>query len=473
MARIIKQLKDFRQGMTPFLSKDGGIARLEHFDTTLNTLRPFSGLASTTATGYNNISKFTKSADTIFALARQDHVSDKFMSILVWSGGNQTFSLHESAGSNGTYASVIIYYNGYFFGLWAGTHLWRITSGGVNLTYQARTYTNYADFLIHSKDGLLYIPTDNILSVFNGSSLTTGLTLPTYFVITSIAEQGDYIMIVGYDSKTNNSTAYLWDRDSSLATLTAKYDLGSERALHNATISGTPVIISIKTNTSNTDITEKESLIIRALSGDKFVVLNEYIFDDLGIGGKFIDNNGLYFTGAFQEYGGSSEFDPHCCVFKLDNNLKLSIAHNLAVNDTSGSALKLTGLLRDGDGFWIGGGTDGAWNTVNNYGTASIIEINPYEAQNLANNIDVVGITLTYEALPNGAEIKVYSRADSTLSWGTAIATFDENDSVKGSATCQDLSTAKTRQFRIESTGGATITGWQAMLEEKPDECYN
>lgn len=471
MAKLTKKITNFKQGMTPDLYSDG-LVRVEHFNTTTPQLRPRNSIVAGGTGGdftLSQISKFVRGyKDTTYVIYALGSDS-LYAAIGYWDASTKIWNGMQSFNAAGTAADFLFFYNAKLYGLWKGTNMWEMTTSSatytLNGTFKALNYTNYADPIIHSKDGLAYIPTDNILSSFNGTDLTTVLPLPTNFIITSIAEHGDYIMIVGYDSKTLNTTAFLWDRDSSLATLTEKYDLGVEKPVHNATLGGKHFIVSVRQNSDLSAMSDTYNLVIRMINGSNVEIINEFPYTFIQAEGKYVDNKNLYFNCWFQPIGQSTK---EWGTFQLDNMGRLVIALNLG---SDSSATGYYGLIRDGDGFWIGGKANGQWAMNTAYTTTSIVETTKYRADKLDKNLDLSGVIVTFEALPSGASVVLKTRADSETDW-TTLDTFDTDNSVKGSVTGEGVTTAKERQFRIESTGGAVITGFQADFEEVNDEVY-
>jgi hypothetical protein len=475
-----KQIKNWQQGMTPYINGDG-IFRLEHFDTTENKLRPYRSLADGSVDSRCKFVKFIKVGSDLYALANDGLVNSQLI-VMKWDANNYFWDIYQSINENGSYAEMLFYYNGHFYGLWKSAHLWRITSGVLDKDYQDRTYTYYADPIIHSKDGLVYLPTDNIINRLSsdGTTLIAVLTLPSTFVITSIAEQGDFINIVGYDSVTYRSTSFVWDRDSSLATVTSKYDLGQETVYHNVVLGGIPFFISQRSDSSNTNFLEKQTLVIKYISGDNIKIKSEFQFYALGIGGKYVDGNKIYFNIYFRI---SSTDSNHYATFCLDELGRLSIAQNISINDNAGTESQLPGIIRDGDGFWIGGRADGVWNSIMGtngdahiyFLTESILETTQYQSPNLTKSLDLIGITVAFDPLPTGASVVLKTRADAETDWTTLAvdSNFSTLNSIKGVFPNDGtVTTAKNRQFRVESLGGAVITDFQVDFDEVNDEAY-
>ncbi len=144
-------------------------------------------------------------------------------------------SNNASASGNGAFDLFINYEkensgNGYIYGSRDGTTIWRYdpsTPAFAN-SHRSITYTNISQGLVHSKDDILYIPYDNkIAKNDNGSWTDAALTLPTKFVINSICEFGNFLAIGAAPvANVGNSRVYLWNRDSTLATVTESIDWG-------------------------------------------------------------------------------------------------------------------------------------------------------------------------------------------------------------------------------------------------------
>jgi hypothetical protein len=477
MKQYTQKLTNFKQGMIPNLYGNG-LARLEHFNTITEQAQPFKTLsASTHASGSivtAALKAFTRTNDVIYAIGVDISTpANPYVHKWVtseWQGLG-------SFGAGGSASPVIWSYLGKIYGLKSGTHIWEMTTAlAFNGTFHVLSYTTFCDPVIHSKDGLCYVFTDNKVSVFNsaGSSVQLALTLPTNFVISSGDEWGDYLVIAGFDSTTGKSTVYVWDRDISLATLSQKFEMGSEKILHVANLNRSLFIVSLRADAGNSDWSEKPSLVIRYINGERIELKNEYRFESFAnnankSGGKFSLDNRLYFAGLAKFIGDTAAKN---YIFVLDEVGNLTVAQNASVN--SGTSL-ITGIFREGESFWLAGGSDGAWNTINTFATTSVIETTRYRSGDMTKSVDFLGAVVEFEPLPAGATVVLQSRADASTTWVT-LATFSVDDSVKGVITKQGCSTtpvvAKERQFRIESFGGAVITGYQIDMVEINDAAY-
>src|SRR3990167_3661273 len=142
--------------------------------------------------------------------------------------------------SGATSFDLFVYYQrtGYIYGAKAGTTIWAYAPGGGTFDEDGSgvsasiTYTQIGQGLVHPKDDVLYIPYANSTGAFiasnnDGTWNATALTLPKHLNPTSISAYGNYIAIACAPiSGVGNSVVYLWDRDSSLATLSESIDWG-------------------------------------------------------------------------------------------------------------------------------------------------------------------------------------------------------------------------------------------------------
>ena len=484
--RITHRINNFNVGMNPNIYGDG-ISRMEHFAVGTEQARPYRELIASDLTHgdvqIKNMKKFARGTNSvIYGLSDEVGGTNNARPLMSkWDDSNYRWNGFQAFNETASYAWLLFWYQGYLFGLWKGTHLWRMTTSGTLAgTHAARTYTYYSNAIVHSKDTYAYFGTDNILNRFDGTTISTGLTLPTNFRITSIAEQGEYINVVGFDTQTLKATSYLWDRDSSLSTTTDKYELQQEYPYLNGTLGGVHFIVTLQASRVNfsSNAFFKPRLMIRYLNGSYAKLKDEYLFSAISLfeGSQYIDGDKIYFPASVIFNGESAT---HYVIFQLDEKGQLTIVQNLGINDSSGTVSTLYDVLRDGDGFFVAGNVDGAWNTTTAFSTTSgqvpFLETCKYRSEDMTESLDFLGATVRFEALPSGASVVLKTRADEATAW-TTIATWDTDNATVGSINKQGctngISRSKDRQFRIESLGGAVITGFQADFDAIKTQNY-
>ena len=499
MGKILtRTISKLNQGIQPNLYEDG-FARIEHFDVVSGQARPHKGVSLSTTIGLSGAStatlaflKFESIAGTIYGVG-VDNSTPTQGAIYSWDATNE-WGTKQSFGLASVPNALFFQHKGTFYGLRNSRYIYSIVPGGAyddEITGGDLTsVSSFADGFVHSKDGVAYFATDNKIHklLATDSSYALALTLPnTNFVITSICEAGNFVNIVGYDSNTNISSSLLWDRDTSVTDLTQSYLLGAEVVYHNATLGGRTFFVQLRQDQDDTAFSEQPVLVIKYLNGDNPEIVLELPVNSFSItsgliGGKYIANDRLYFAARVRLLGESTATN-RC--FVLDKNGKLSIATNLGV-DTGTNLIR--GVYVQGQGFWFAGGSDGSWSNGSSgntsYTTTSIIETTKIRSDDLSKNVSFKGAIVTCEPLPSGGQVVVAARKNSSelnvtpsASWMT-LKTFTTDDDVKlglpalVANNALSMRNVKEFQLRVESTGGAVITGFQYAYEEVDAENY-
>ena len=345
-----------------------------------------------------------------------------------WNKGGNSSS---SAGS--TSFNLFVYYakTGYIYGARANTHIWRYDPSGVGAwvdTHQALTYTNIAQGIVHSKDYILYSPYDNkIAKNDNGSWTTTALTLPSHLYITSICEYGNYIAIgCAPLSGIGNSRVFIWDRDTSLATLSDTIDWGQEDLKVLEEVDGALIGISLSGN-NTTRFTNR--IIFRQLSISSAVQFMELFSGStttLPIA-KQRTTNRLFFmlSGTFN----GTTREGVWSVGRTSPTSPFSIVHERTPNnDTALTGGVLRGFFSIGDYMFISYVDNSVevmskTNDTEAYAVSGIREttINqgmPGEDTYRKKKLYAIGVN--YEAIPTSGEVKLELRVDNG-SWNTVL----------------------------------------------------
>lgn len=184
--------------------------------------------------------------------------------------------------------------------------------------------------LVHSKDDRFYLPFNNKIAVKNGSgAFTIGVTLPSNLIITGICEFGNYVAI-GCRPKyviNTNSIVYLWDRDTSLLTLSEKIDFGPEFLQELEEIDGWLVGLTTFANTSSETLTITPKLVIKYYpgSGNRALQYTEIPLTSgtVRIAGRQKINNRILFLISCELYG--IQTDALLAIAKTGNQLTVSI----------------------------------------------------------------------------------------------------------------------------------------------------
>lgn len=327
--------------------------------------------------------------------------------------------------------------------------------------------------IVHSKDDIMYVGYGyKIATNNNGSWTTTALTLPSRYSITALCEYGNYLAIGvrSNDEFQDVSRVFLWDRDSSVATLDESIDwgIGNLRLLEQ--YEGRLIGASYYSDgVFGGGATGSERLIIKTYDGSVPNTAIELVSDVAPTGGGIYgtrfqkSNDRLYFLATITIDGTA-----HRGLWSIG---RISPAEPLAItleylpnNDTAVTSL---------DGFYIAGSFifiayDGAGaisktDNASSYTATSIYESPKYDLDDASVNKKLVGVSVTHTSLASGASVVVKYKKDTDANW-TTLLTSDTDGEISDSAvniesTGVTLPEFKEIQFRLESTGGTEITG--------------
>jgi len=384
-------------------------------------------------------------------------------------------SINNNESSSGaTNFELFTYYQrtGLIYGARAGTHIWAFdpsSSASWADSHQALTYTTIREGLVHSKDDILYIPYDNkIAKNDNGSWTVAALTLPSHLRIESIEERGNYLAIacVSKSSQSIESIVYLWDRDSSLETLSESYFWGNEQLKLIGEVDGFLVGISLKGNITTS---LADTVIFKYLSptGPKEFARFEMGTTTLLSSMRRKANGRLYFE-LYGSFDGVQR-DGIWSISRTQNGL--AVTQEFTPNNTTALTNGqpkgfyfvndfLFQSYLDNSVYKVSKTDDQGTYTTSIYETT----INPQmsvEHRDLKKQL--LGVRVTFVSLPASDTVPVYYKVDGASAW-TLIGTASEDGTVSFEKTTDTNSsnfTAGTEyEFKIESTHGAIPTSF-------------
>ena len=351
------------------------------------------------------------------------------------------------------------------------------TDGGASFNF-----TNIAQGLVHSKDDILYIPYDNKIAKMTSDGVTqtwtnVAITIPSHFKINSICEYGNYLAIGASPlSSIGNSRIYLWDRDTSLTTLSENIDAGTGELKVLEEMDGYLIGISKKGSLSS-DI--KGRIIFRYLVGGRFRKYDELVADDSSatlLKSKQKIDNRVYFLISININGSIREG-----LWSFGRSLlqdSFTIVHERTPdNDT---ALTANGQVRTffkvGDYTFISFiNSSSAFEVSKTNNSANFTATGIWEK--LFNTVDssttkkLIGVTIMSEFLPAAGQVVLKYKKNQETSY-TTLFTNTTNDSISFSAVGSTVGEYKEITFRIESTGGAEIAGFHMHEEVVPRRKY-
>lgn len=343
------------------------------------------------------------------------------------------------------------------------------------------TATNVAQGLVHSADDILYVPYDNLIAIKDNavsSSPTAGwtlakLTLPAKFKVTSICEYGIYLAIAcSPTSGFGNSIVYLWDRNSTSWNEAIDFGEGNLQILEE--IDGYLVGISYVSLPSFTP-----KLICRVYSGGKPQIINELINEttfsssDVPITKQKI-NGSLYFLATITLNGTKQQG-----LWKIGRNKQTGswslVMDRTPNNDTALTSGSLEGFIIVGDYLFFAYISSSAYglsktNDTSSYTATSIYETTIQNEGDSSITKKLIGASAIYEPLVSGTAVLKFKKDENlTTSTFTQISSDNTANSLKKAgvldSTGANLPQYNEIVFRVESTGGAIITGIRYKFE--------
>jgi len=327
---------------------------------------------------------------------------------------------------------VFFHYKGYIYMFANSAKLIRfdVTSAAVfNDSYQDITYTNLADPVHHPADDCAYFFADNLVYRLDNTTWDgLVLTLPANLKVVSACPYGNYLAIGCVDLNLTYSVVYLWDRDSSLATITDRIDFGSGELKHLANLNNKLIGVMNFYIGGNDFGLRRGKVLIKQANGDFAVTLNE-ILTDAVIDTPFfktrqVVDNKLYFP----------------LQVNLNSDARLGIwvvdEFGRATLDTIESeATSYEGIFKLGNQWWIAHSADGSVNRTDNNLAYSSSLASLYESLKFDGSLygydasfykKLVGVTvMTESSLAYGSaslpHLVLKYRKDGASAWKTAF----------------------------------------------------
>lgn len=352
-------------------------------------------------------------------------------------------------------------------------------SGNSEHDFGSAVMTSVSNGLVHSKDDILYFGYNNIIASNNAGSWNyTALTLPANSVITSICEYGNYLAIGCQVTGTIKSIVYLWDRNSSLTTLSERIDWGVGNLYMLETISGYLVGVSFTGETTPNVTVQRSYVIFRYYNGTGQAI-NIQAFT--GFSQSPAISATIYKTKAYERvyFPATIPIDTVgysgvWAIAKTSAGFGITMEYAYLNNVSQGVKY---GLMKIGDYMFMSHYDNSTFyldktNDSATYTTTSIYEstINPQmPSADRPQLKQLISFGATYEALPTAGQVVGKVRIDGKNKAGTldgwdTVFTETTDGTTYTEPWTQDASSAsftkgKDFEFRLESTGGAEITG--------------
>lgn len=398
----------------------------------------------------------------------------------------QTSTNSEGANTGAYNNAFAFYYKGYIYttsGFTSSsvrmTYLARFDvtgSGAFGSTYQTINAYDVADPVHHPADDIAYFFVDNLVHKLDNTSWSGSvLTLPSNLVIKSACAYGNYLAIGTTTKGTFNqkTVVYLWDRDSSLNTVSEKIDFGEGTlvSLHN--LDGKLIaVMNYYANNALSNLQPK--IIIKESNGVFGVPLVEFVGDALSgssivntVSKGVLKNGKIYFPACLNLDG-----DTRFGVWAVDSIGRFTQALNIP-NSYAGASKSIQSIYPVANAWWVAHSADGSvdanYLNTNTYPDTSTYESLILNGGDSDQDKKLVRVSVMTEPMPATGQIVLKYRKNEETAW-TTIYTDTTANSISHTAINIESSGANLPeyqeiQFQILSTGGAVVTGLKVEWE--------
>jgi hypothetical protein len=494
MSKIIEQkINNFFGGVSDDVRKSSGseFTISKHFDifSNPNRLTPYRSLDDDTndgssATGMKQyyVKDFVySSVDTkLYGLGQTGAGLTKIVYKADATTGNWTLPA-SSEGNGAVKNGCFVEYKNYLWGFQGTNQIfkWGDIGGTPSITNSvstvASTITSVANGVIAS-DANLYIAYNNVVVRINTSGTVTdsAKTVPTNFKITSLANYGNYLAIgcAPVSSYNGVSKVFLWNLSSDLFQETIDWGEGELRVLE--TIEG--ILVGVTDRYLNNAVgAGRGSMIIQTYSGGVPQVVKEVFTQALTNQviptNKAVKNNRLFWAAKIMTNSAGTTYDEGIWSFGR-KNAQYPYALTLDIIDENVDTDGIQAFGSAANYFFITHSGDGSIDKTNEAATYNFISI--YESQifdcgDATATKKLLGVGLFTAPIPTVGSVTVKYKVDSDSAW-TTIGTLSTVNEVARNflyieSTTTEFASFKELKLRIESTGGAEVTGFKFKAE--------
>jgi hypothetical protein len=342
-------------------------------------------------------------------------------------------------------------------------------SGGTEETYQDLSLTASSKVAqpVHCKqDDVAYFFANNKVYALNDTSWTgLVLTCPSNYYIANACEYGDYLAIVCNDLYQLRSVVFFWDRNASVTTFTRRFDFDTSHIYQIAVLDGRLIVVA----------TDYVKVWTKMFNGAEFQVVKELVGTKLNADSLTnsmqrqyaVADNKLYFPMDFDIIGQGSDYNDRFGIWAVDSRGRIELA--FMVDD----ATSYKGLFFLNGNLWVAYNTDGIAKSLITYSSAPDSVYESLFIGEGRQNKHLLSVGVQTEALPTAGVVTLKYRTSENSAW-TTIFTHNTDGSyyheaVNIESTGAILPYFKEMQFRVESEGGAVITGLNIKYEEIDD----
>ena len=387
-----------------------------------------------------------------------------------------------SEGNGAVLNGCFFEYKNYLWGFQGTSQIfkWGLLSGTPSITNSvsttASTITSVANGVI-AADGNGYMAYNNVVVriATDASTITdSAKTVPTNYKITSLENYGSYLAIgcSPIASFNGQSTVFLWNLSSDLFYETIPWGEGDLRVLGN--VEGMLVGVTDKYLNNSTGA-GKGSMVIKGWSGGSAQPLKE-IFTQSLTGKtipttKFVKDGRLFFAAKITTNSAGTEYHEGIWSFGRKNP-NYPFALTLDIIDENIDTDGIQAIGQAANYFFIAHSGDGSVDKTNDsatYAFTSIHESQIYSFGDATVTKRLKMATIYTESIPTGGSVTLKYKVNRASSWTTigSLSTVGalSKDFYVIASTGADFSQFKEVEVRIESTGGAEVTGLKLTPE--------
>lgn len=349
-------------------------------------------------------------------------------------------------------------------------------------------------------DNMFGVYNNKIFKVSAAGAVTDDVSpaLPSDMRITSLCVWGNYIMIgMAYGtsataSPTGRSLVFQWD-GSSTSAFNDRIDWGEGALMALGNIEGMICGVSNKYLETPSGLTSLAAgagaMVIRLWGGGVPRVMKEVVGNQSVTLGRMLQevvvkNNKMYWVASVpMNQSTSTESTYHLGIWafgRKNQNSDFALSLDYIVNavvDTSN--FKIVSFGNAGNYWFLNHSNDGSvvkTDDATNYTETSIYETQIFGTENASIEKKLLGVTVDMVALPTAGQVVLKYRINEETSY-TTIFTYTTDNGISHSAvniesSGDNLPQYRELQLRVESTGGAEITGISLKAEEVDTKMY-
>ena len=437
----------------------------------------------------------------LYGLGKNGSGQPKVVSKAAPGSGNWTLEATAEGNAARIVGSFIEWQNAFWF--FQGTNqVGKWTIGGTvtnSVGTVGSTITSVAQSIVGADNNLYMFYNNQVVRISPAGGVTDAAVsgLPSDMRITSVAPYGSYLaigMAYGTSATTapiGRSKVFLWDMVTT-TTLADVVDWGEGYLRVLGNIEGRICGVSDKYLSSTLGLT-RGSMVVRLWAGGvpqvmKEIVANQTVTADTSTITRFprdvvIKNNKMYWA-ASVPFGlsTSTESTHHLGIWvfgrkNVNSNFTISLDYVEEAVDTSNFYINSFGAA--GDFWFVNHSADGSIEKTDDsasYTYTSIYDTQILNGGDSSLNKKMLGVTVFFAALPAAGQVVLKYRINEETSY-TTIFTHTTDNSLSHSAINIESSGVtlpefKELVFRIESTGGAEITGIRCRYEVIDKDIY-